>query len=342
MQIQTNNSIHNTSMSTIMFNPNQTSTSSPSSFFKIQSPTYSNPQVSKFNFENDLTDSAISTLDSIMTDSESATINISSNFITDLISTENLKNNLNNQNNSLIYKNDQNNDQNSINNQNNTQNNSNNQISQTPTSTTDFKLPLCIPSKKSKKLSRKNRPANLSIPTKISTFTENSLESITPPPVITSKTRNSTASKITDKLILGSESDACDVEIYKKFNITKVLTIMSDNFELPECVKKVIGSDENIKFIKLNDTSCSDIGCYFREAIEFMEGNGTCLVHCRAGISRSSTLIMAYLIEKNSWSLNEAFTFTKSKRSCVAPNFGFLGQLQQFEDDLNSKKMVKL
>jgi len=182
---------------------------------------------------------------------------------------------------------------------------------------------------------KRNRPANLSIPTKISAFNDLPLDSITPPPVITSKSKCSTASQITDNLILGSEYDAKDPEIYKKFKITKVLTIMSDDFTLPESIKSIL-KPENIKFIKLNDTTCSDISTHFREAIEFMETDGDiCLVHCRAGISRSSTLIMAYLMEKNSWSLNEAFTFTKSKRSCVAPNFGFLGQLQKFEDEIN-------
>jgi len=199
------------------------------------------------------------------------------------------------------------------------------------------------PLKKSKKFSRKNRPANLQISTKISAFAENSLDSITPPPAITSKMSKNTASKITDTLVLGSEIDACDETIYKKFNITKVLTIMSDNFVLPENIVTKYLTDKGTgmichKFIQLNDTTCSDISSYFNDAINFMKGDGVTLVHCRAGISRSSTLIMAYLIERHGWSLNEAFTFTKSKRSCVAPNFGFLGQLQNFEENLRKNR----
>lgn len=105
---------------------------------------------------------------------------------------------------------------------------------------------------------------------------------------------------------------------------------MSDEFELPvEIAAKV-----EHKYLRLNDTSQEDISVYFDEAIGFMESEGTTLVHCRAGISRSSTLVMAYLIQKRRWTLNEAFTFTKSKRACVAPNFGFLGQLTTFQDQL--------
>jgi len=205
---------------------------------------------------------------------------------------------------------------------------------QTPTQTT-FKMG-SPPKRQKPKLSRKNRPCNLLISTNISTFTDHSLHSMSPPPTMSNVvTSRKTASKITENLVLGSENDACDPKIYKKFNITKVLSIMSEDFGLPESLLENLPESHNInhKFIKLNDTTCSNISDHFREAIEFMEGEEVCLVHCRAGISRSSTLIMAYLIKKNKWSLNEAFTFTKGKRGCVAPNFGFLGQLQKFEED---------
>jgi len=105
---------------------------------------------------------------------------------------------------------------------------------------------------------------------------------------------------------------------------------MSDEFELPAEIRDTVEH----KFLRLNDTSQDDISCFFNEAIEFMGSEGVTLVHCRAGISRSSTLVMAYLIQEKRWSLNQAFTFTKSKRACVAPNFGFLGQLQNLQDEL--------
>lgn len=185
-----------------------------------------------------------------------------------------------------------------------------------------------VPNKRSK-FSRKNRPANLTIPKRINSYSDNTLESFTPLPVITAKS-SPTASKITDDIILGSEYDAADLKVYQNFNVTKVLTIMSDEFELPKEVKETVEH----KYLKLNDTSSDDISCFFDEAIEFMGSEGVTLVHCRAGISRSSTLVMAYLIREKRWTLNEAFTFTKSKRSCVAPNFGFLGQLQILQDQL--------
>lgn len=201
-----------------------------------------------------------------------------------------------------------------------------------PNTTTDtpsvFNLQ-SVPNKRTK-FSRKNRPANLTIPKRINSYSDNTLESFTPLPVITAKS-SPTASKITDKIILGSEYDASDLKVYRAHNVTKVLSIMSDEFQsIPVEVKDSIEH----RYLKLNDTSGDDISCFFDEAIEFMGSEGVTLVHCRAGISRSSTLVMAYLIQEKRWTLNEAFTFTKAKRSCVAPNFGFLGQLQTLQDQL--------
>lgn len=110
---------------------------------------------------------------------------------------------------------------------------------------------------------------------------------------------------------------------------------MSGEFNLPDAAKA-----DGVKhlYIKLNDTSGEDIISHFERAIAFIKGNdsGKTLIHCRAGISRSSTIVMAFLMREQRWSLNQAFTFVKSKRKCVAPNFGFLGQLQKFEEELGT------
>jgi len=53
------------------------------------------------------------------------------------------------------------------------------------------------------------------------------------------------------------------------------------------------------------------------------------LVHCQAGISRSATIVIAYLIYSG-MDLDEAFRHTKARRKYVQPNAGFWQQLQQF------------
>lgn len=57
-------------------------------------------------------------------------------------------------------------------------------------------------------------------------------------------------------------------------------------------------------------------------------------IHCHAGISRSVTITIAYMIKFYKMDLNQAYNFIKSRRPCVAPNLNFMGQLLTFEKEV--------
>ncbi|KAK8757275.1 hypothetical protein V5799_000023 [Amblyomma americanum] len=59
------------------------------------------------------------------------------------------------------------------------------------------------------------------------------------------------------------------------------------------------------------------------------------LVHCLAGVSRSVTVTLAYLMQKHKLPLNEAYDLVKKRKANIAPNFNFLGQLLDFEQLLD-------
>uniref|UniRef100_A0A0K0DLM5 TYR_PHOSPHATASE_2 domain-containing protein n=1 Tax=Angiostrongylus cantonensis TaxID=6313 RepID=A0A0K0DLM5_ANGCA len=63
---------------------------------------------------------------------------------------------------------------------------------------------------------------------------------------------------------------------------------------------------------------------YFRES--------AVLVHCLAGVSRSATVVAAYLITACDLSFSSALKFIAKKRPVVNPNFGFRMQLCAFAD----------
>ncbi len=54
------------------------------------------------------------------------------------------------------------------------------------------------------------------------------------------------------------------------------------------------------------------------------------LFHCFAGISRSSTMAIAFLCKSKGYKLNDAYNLVVSKRDIVKPNDGFLKQLQYY------------
>lgn len=64
------------------------------------------------------------------------------------------------------------------------------------------------------------------------------------------------------------------------------------------------------------------------------QSGGRVLVHCQAGISRSATICLAYLMHTQRFRLDEAFNFVKQRRNVISPNLAFMGQLLQYEVDI--------
>ncbi|XP_030637376.1 dual specificity protein phosphatase 5 [Chanos chanos] len=94
------------------------------------------------------------------------------------------------------------------------------------------------------------------------------------------------------------------------------------------------------KWIPVEDSHTADISSHFQEAIEFIDrvkqAGGKVLVHCEAGISRSPTICMAYIMKTQRVRLEEAFDMIRQCRAIISPNFSFMGQLLQFESEVLS------
>lgn len=67
-----------------------------------------------------------------------------------------------------------------------------------------------------------------------------------------------------------------------------------------------------------------------------MQGGKT-LVHCQAGISRSATICLAYIMYTERLSLDAAFEYVKSRRNVISPNVNFMQQLHNFEKEILHK-----
>lgn len=132
-------------------------------------------------------------------------------------------------------------------------------------------------------------------------------------------------------LFLGSALHASKKDMLDGMGISALLNVSSN------CPNHFEGAYQ-YKCIPVEDNHKEDISSWFIEAIEFIDSikdsNGRVLVHCQAGISRSATICLAYLMKKKRVRLEEAFEFVKQRRSIISPNFSFMGQLLQFESQV--------
>lgn len=76
--------------------------------------------------------------------------------------------------------------------------------------------------------------------------------------------------------------------------------------------------------------------CLFVDEVK--GAGGKTLVHCHAGVSRSATICIAYVMYSRHASLDTAFEFVKSCRSEISPNAGFMHQLLEFEKEQEDKR----
>lgn len=62
------------------------------------------------------------------------------------------------------------------------------------------------------------------------------------------------------------------------------------------------------------------------------------LVHCKMGVSRSASVVIAYAMKAYNWDFQKALQHVKDKRSCIKPNTSFLSQLETYQGILDAMK----
>jgi len=134
-------------------------------------------------------------------------------------------------------------------------------------------------------------------------------------------------------LYLGNAANSEDSQALQRHNIQYILNVTPD---LPNVFEEM----GHVKYmqIPITDHWSQNLAHYFPKAIDFIdearENQVGVLVHCLAGISRSVTITLAYLMYKCSLNLNDAFNLVRARKSNIAPNFNFLEQLHTFEKEL--------
>ena len=144
--------------------------------------------------------------------------------------------------------------------------------------------------------------------------------------------------RVTENLYLSSAA-AIKSDRVRSLGITNIIncTLEIPNLNLPslECIQ-----------IHVEDTPSARLGIYFDRCADkihqVQSRGGRTLVHCVAGISRSASLCIAYLMKYQKMSLDQAYYHVKKRRPVIRPNVGFWRQLIEFERRLFGKNTVKM
>eukprot|EP01010_Urceolus_cornutus_P003658 NODE_524_length_1574_cov_262.028852_g399_i0.p2 GENE.NODE_524_length_1574_cov_262.028852_g399_i0~~NODE_524_length_1574_cov_262.028852_g399_i0.p2 ORF type:complete len:210 (-),score=26.21 NODE_524_length_1574_cov_262.028852_g399_i0:849-1478(-) len=143
------------------------------------------------------------------------------------------------------------------------------------------------------------------------------------------------ATEILPWLWLGSAKDAFNYDTLKRKNIKYILNATKE-VDSPEAEAK------GFQYLKLHleDNSDVPIGEHFDSTHEFIERarkhEQGVLVHCRRGISRSATIVIAYVMKFREVTFENAFEFVKQRRDIINPNLGFVLALESLSSESSS------
>ncbi|KAJ9586322.1 hypothetical protein L9F63_020030, partial [Diploptera punctata] len=140
------------------------------------------------------------------------------------------------------------------------------------------------------------------------------------------------ASLVLPFLYLGNQHDAADLNTLRSLGVTRVLNVTS---HLPG-YHEACGI--TYKQLPASDSGHQNLKQYFEEAFDFIEEarktGASVLVHCQAGVSRSATIAIAYIMKHKLLTMVEAYKFVKNARPIISPNLNFMGQLLELEQGL--------
>lgn len=147
-------------------------------------------------------------------------------------------------------------------------------------------------------------------------------------PVLARVAKTPSCHEILPRLYLGDICVATNKEEIGRLGITDMISVEIKPLQPDDLAPSV----KRYLFISVMDHAKQDILSHFNTSNDFIEKalKDPCnkiYVHCVAGISRSATLVIAYIMKTRSMNFNEAFEMVSKKRKVVDPNEGFVRQL---------------
>jgi protein-tyrosine phosphatase len=136
---------------------------------------------------------------------------------------------------------------------------------------------------------------------------------------------------IVDGLFLGSMFAAYDADLLKKQKVTAVLSC-AEELPVREDVADLAGIKHGMRLPMVDRPDFEDAELCFREGAatinRWVSRGEIVLCHCAAGVSRSASCVVAYLMLHRGLRFEAALAHVKLRRGIVAPNSGFIEVLK--------------
>ncbi|KAG6819682.1 hypothetical protein H0H93_009638 [Arthromyces matolae] len=171
-----------------------------------------------------------------------------------------------------------------------------------------------------------------------------SIATIVPPPSYPpSQTYNIPlrgASEIITRLYISDLSFAENPACLASYGITHVISVISGSVHIPSASALYPHLPPRHLHLRIEDSPFVELAAHLPSTTQWIRdaymssSEARILVHCGEGISRSVSIVAAFLIAQYGWTPSEAVQFIKQKRRVADPNFGFIAQLGEYARSL--------
>lgn len=132
----------------------------------------------------------------------------------------------------------------------------------------------------------------------------------------------------------GAHDVAHDKNSLESYGITHILN-------LDKNIENKYEDDFNYKNVNMRDNGDFELAKIYDDCFDFIDDGrhyGNVLVHCdgASGVSRSTTICVAYLMTKEKQRFTDALNTVKEARPFVRPNEGFIKQLKDYDQTLSA------
>ena len=131
------------------------------------------------------------------------------------------------------------------------------------------------------------------------------------------------------RLLVASQDVAGDPDLLARYGVTHILNVAG--FATPNPFP-------GIRYLEVTilDVPEESLEVHFPNCFAFIDESlateqGHVLVHCNAGVSRSVSIVTAYIMRRRKWTLERALEHIRMTRPSAKPNEGFIKQLKVYE-----------